>query len=131
MNYDQIVGIARIVLPPILAYAAGRGWMTSAQSQGVLANLPEVLTIVTTIGGGIWSFVTHSNQGKIAAVAAMAPADVNAATIALPAQAKLAIVAALPEVKSIMTTTQAVATAAPSRKVVGPTGDPGPTILAP
>jgi hypothetical protein len=116
MNQDQIFGILRIVLPPLLAYMAGRGWMTSAQAAGLLANLPEIMTVIVTIGGGIWSFVVHSNQGKVASVAAMPAHDINTATAALPAQDKLAIAAALPEVKNI-TTTKELAAAVPNVKV--------------
>jgi len=119
MNQDQVLGILRVIAPAILSYAVGKGWITSSQ-------VGDLTAAAVTIGGVVWSFLAHSNTGKVASVASMSATDVNAATAALPAQAKLAIAAALPEVRQIVTTTQATATAAPSVKVVGPTGDPGP-----
>ena len=85
MNQDQIMGVLRVLLPSILSYAVGKGWLTTSQ----VADVSAALVMLT---GVAWSIVAHTDQAKIAAVAAM------------------------PEVKAIVAT-PAVAAAAPSDKV--------------
>jgi hypothetical protein len=64
INYDQIAGLARIIVPVGVSYAVGRGWI-SASGAG------DVTTAFLTIGASIWTILAHTNSAKLAAVEAM------------------------------------------------------------
>jgi hypothetical protein len=64
MNQDQILGALRILLPTILAYAVGKGWLTSSQVADVTAG-------IVMIAGVAMSFLANTQHAKIAAVADM------------------------------------------------------------
>jgi len=57
MNSNQVNGIIRAVLPAILAYAVGRGWITNDQ-------VGEITTAVVTIVMAGWSVVTNIEGPK-------------------------------------------------------------------
>ena len=56
MNYDQITGILRAVVPALLAYFVAKGYLT----QSVVG---DVTAAVVTIGSAIWS-VANNTSGK-------------------------------------------------------------------
>ncbi len=62
MNQDQITGIIRAVVPAVLAYAVGRGWI-GANSVG------DVTTAIVTLVAAAWSIYTNSFSQKIQSVA--------------------------------------------------------------
>lgn len=53
MNQDQMTGIIRAVVPAILAYAVGRGWVDAGM-------VGDITTAIVTIAAAIWS--VHNNQ---------------------------------------------------------------------
>jgi hypothetical protein len=64
INLDQITGLARIVIPVVVSYAVGKGWV-SASGAG------DVTAAILTIGASFWTIAAHTNSAKIAAVEAL------------------------------------------------------------
>ena len=56
MNYDQITGILRAVVPALLAYFVAKGIITESM-------VSDVTAAVVTIGAAIWS-VANNTTGK-------------------------------------------------------------------
>ena len=57
MNSDQLTGIIRAVVPALLAYAVGKGWLTTSMAADISAG-------VVAVAAAIWS--VHNNQtGKV------------------------------------------------------------------
>lgn len=52
MTLNQINGIIRAVLPAILAYAVGRGWISNEQ-------VGDITTAIVTLAAAGWSFYTN------------------------------------------------------------------------
>jgi hypothetical protein len=92
MNQNQIAGIARALVPAIIAYAVGRGWLTESSAASVGA------AIIALISAG-WSFQAHTDASAIKTVTAMPdvkaivaepnPQNGIAAAVADPAQPKV------------------------------------------
>jgi hypothetical protein len=85
INADQVLTVVRSIITVLGTSAATHGIITSDTKTMLLGGATVVVPVV-------WGIIIHSDQGKIAAVAAM------------------------PEVKQIVTT-KAIADAAPSTKV--------------
>lgn len=54
---NTINGILRAIVPAVMAYAAGKGWIT----QGAAA---EIGAAIITIAAGIWSVTSKSSDTK-------------------------------------------------------------------
>ena len=63
MNQNVVMGILRALVPGLVAYAAGRGWI-SASSAG------EIGAAIITLGAAAWSASTNTESAAIAAVTA-------------------------------------------------------------
>ena len=57
MNSDQITGIVRAVVPALLAYAVGKGWITSSMGGDITAA-------AVAVASAIWS-VQNNQTGKV------------------------------------------------------------------
>jgi hypothetical protein len=64
MSQGQILGALRIVLPVILAYLAGTGWISES-------DVGSITTAVVTLAATIWSVVMHNKSNTIASAAAL------------------------------------------------------------
>jgi len=64
MNSDQVLGALRALVPTIVAYAVGKGWIPAASAADVGAA-------IIALGAAGWSVYAHTNTNKIAAVAAL------------------------------------------------------------
>ena len=101
MNSNVVMGILRALIPGLVAYAAGRGWI-SASSAG------EIGAAIITLGSAAWSASTNTQAASIAAVTAMpdvakvvpranaAPDSAVAIAAADPAQPKVGASATIP-----------------------------------
>lgn len=58
MNYEQITGIIRAILPGALAYCVGRGWISAS-------DVGEISAAVVAVGAAVWSYVSN-RTGKVA-----------------------------------------------------------------
>ncbi len=52
MTSNQIGGLARAILPAILAYAVGRGWIPESA-------VADISAVVLAIGAAVWSWSTN------------------------------------------------------------------------
>ena len=92
MNSNVVMGILRALVPGLVAYAAGRGWI-SASSAG------EIGAAIITLGAAAWSASTNTDAASVATVAAIpsiakilvkpSATDGVAAAVADPAQPKV------------------------------------------
>ncbi len=57
MNYDQITGIIRAIVPPAVAYCAAKGWIPAGSGDSILAA-------AIAIAAAIWS-VQNNKTGKV------------------------------------------------------------------
>jgi hypothetical protein len=64
MNQSQFLGIARAIIPAIVAYLVGRGWISESAAG-------EIAAAVVTIISAIWSGFAHTDSAKLAEVEAM------------------------------------------------------------
>jgi len=64
INKDQLLGILRAVIPALMAYLVGRGWI-SESSAG------EVGAAIITLAAAGWSIGVHTDSAKIASVEEM------------------------------------------------------------
>lgn len=64
MNQDQALSALRWLVTGIGGYAVGRGWITADQVTYILGALAALVPLV-------WSFLSHTDSAKIAAVTAM------------------------------------------------------------
>lgn len=58
MNADQITGIVRAVVPALLAYAVGRGWISES-------SVGEITAAITAVGAALWSIWTNKSGKTI------------------------------------------------------------------
>lgn len=73
MNYDQIMGIVRIVFAaggPLAAFWVKLG-LTADQANAFDNALIGLLSVAPPVVMGVWSYIAHNRQNKIKAVAAM------------------------------------------------------------
>lgn len=64
MNFDQVTGIVRTILPAAVAYFAGKGWISTE-------SIGDIVSALTAIGVALWSVYIHRPERQIAIVAAM------------------------------------------------------------
>lgn len=64
MNQDQVTGLLRSLVPAIVAYIVGKGWIPASSAADVGAAL-------TAIGMAGWSIYVNTKSQQIASVAAM------------------------------------------------------------
>jgi hypothetical protein len=64
MSQDQILGALRIIIPVVLSYVAGAGWI----EQSEVANISAA---IVTVVAAVWSVIVHSKKNIVAATAAM------------------------------------------------------------
>lgn len=64
MNQDQIYGMLKIIVPSIVTYAVGKGWIPAGSAADIGG------AIITLIAAG-WSYAAHTDSAKIAAVTAI------------------------------------------------------------
>jgi hypothetical protein len=69
MNYEQITGILKIVVPVICAILAPIGF-SGLSDPGTVAT---ITTGVLAIGAATWSYFAHTNAAKLQAAAAVDP----------------------------------------------------------
>jgi hypothetical protein len=69
MNYEQITGILKIVVPVVCAILAPIGFSGFSDP----ATIGAITTGVVAIGAGLWSYFSHTNAAKIASAAAIDP----------------------------------------------------------
>ena len=92
MNKNQITGIARALVPAIIAYIVGKGWLSQSSGGDVAAAIIALISAV-------WSAQTNTDASAIKTVAAMPdvkaivagpnPGDGVAAAVADPEQEKV------------------------------------------
>jgi len=56
MNQDQVTGIIRAVVPALLAYAVGKGWISDG-------SVGDLTAAAVAIGMAVWS-VFNNRTGK-------------------------------------------------------------------
>ena len=59
MNGDQIGGIIRAILPPLVAFGVAKGWVNAGNADWVIAS-------ITSIAVAIWSVWTNKPGTVIA-----------------------------------------------------------------
>ena len=64
MNSNVIMGILRELVPGIVAYAAGRGWISAGEAG-------EISAAIITLGSAAWSATTNTQAAAIVAVTDM------------------------------------------------------------
>jgi hypothetical protein len=92
-SQDQVLGILRIILPMLLAWFAGKGYITNDAVAGITTAIVGLIAVV-------WSGMAHTQAATVAKVAAMDKTAVSpdGKTITLhdPALANAAAGAATP-----------------------------------
>ena len=93
MNQEQFLGMLRAVLPAGLAYVVGKGWIPAGAAADVGAA-------VLTVAAAGYSYYTHTDSNKIAAVEALpdvqkiivsaAPGTAASLAVADPSRPKVA-----------------------------------------
>ena len=64
MNASVVMGILRAVVPGLVAYAAGRGWISAGEAG-------EISAAIITLGMAAWSATTNTDAAHVATVAAL------------------------------------------------------------
>ena len=64
MNTNVVMGILRAVVPGLVAYAAGRGWISAGEAG-------EISAAIITLGMAAWSATTNTDAAHVATVAAL------------------------------------------------------------
>lgn len=92
---DKVFGVARAIVPTIVAYLVGRGYIPGGAAA-------EVSTAILALGAAGWSVYEKRAAGKITSVAAMdetrVSADGRTITVTVPELAKAARDAATPPI---------------------------------
>ncbi len=57
MNYDQWTGILRMLVPTVLAFASGKGWIPNEA-------VGDIGTAVVGIGAAVWT-IMNNKSGKV------------------------------------------------------------------
>jgi hypothetical protein len=61
MNYDQLMGMLRVVVPVGLGFVTSKGWIPAGAAG-------DVGTAVLGVGAAVWSYYAHTDSAKIKAV---------------------------------------------------------------
>lgn len=83
MTPDSVNGILRAVVPAILAYVAGRGWISST-------SIPDIMAAVLALSAAFWSYMSNRPAAIVAKVNAL-PAVAGVVTTATPEGKELAL----------------------------------------
>jgi hypothetical protein len=67
---NQITGALRVVLPAVLAYAAGRGWLSPSQVGPFTDVLIGAVPLIVTGAAAVWSIYAWAKNNLIRHVAA-------------------------------------------------------------
>ena len=67
----QLYGALRILVPAGISAAAAAGWLQAGDASALSAAVPAAASTVLTLGAVIWSIYVHSKAAVIASVAAM------------------------------------------------------------
>lgn len=59
MNGDQFTGVVRAVLPALLAYAVGKGWISTS-------SVADVTAAIVAVAAAVWS-IWSNRSGKVIA----------------------------------------------------------------
>lgn len=86
MTWDQIAGPLRAILPALLAFAVGKGWINAGSADWIV-------TSILAVGAAAWS--VWSNRPAAVAASAQALPGVNVQTTAAAAPAVTAAVASV------------------------------------
>lgn len=78
MTFTQIVGILRIVLPAVLAFAVGKGWITQDMSVQILSILTAI------VGSSVYSAYSNTQLNLAKTVAAVPGVQVQVSAVAPP-----------------------------------------------
>ncbi len=70
MSQDQVLGILRILLPTLLAYLAGRGFISETA-------IADITAAVITLVAAAWSAWAHTQASNVAKVAALPQSEVK------------------------------------------------------
>lgn len=57
MNYDQFTGILRVVVPTLVAYAVGKGWIPEGAASDIGAA-------ILAVAAAVWSYF-NNKTGKV------------------------------------------------------------------
>lgn len=81
MNQDQFLGMLKVIVPSVLTYIVGKGWIPAGSAADIGAG-------IIAVGAATWSYFSHTDSAKIAAVTAMPDvAKIIVAPTAPPASA--------------------------------------------
>ena len=69
MNYEQITGILKIVIPVLCAVLAPIGF----SGLGDATTVAAITTGAVAIGAAVWSYFSHTNAAKLQAAAGVDP----------------------------------------------------------
>ncbi len=86
MTWDQIAGPLRAILPALIAFAVGKGWLNAGSADWIVSS-------VLAIGAAVWSI--WSNRPAAMAANAQATGTVNVQTTPSTPPAVVAAVSAV------------------------------------
>jgi ABC-type polysaccharide/polyol phosphate export permease len=58
MNQDQVTGIIRAVVPALLAYVVGKGWISES-------SVADITTAAIAVAAAIWSVFNNTTEHKL------------------------------------------------------------------
>jgi len=58
MNQDQITGILRAIIPALLAYVVGKGWIAES-------SIPDITAAVVAVVAAVWSVFNNTTAHKM------------------------------------------------------------------
>ena len=64
MNSNVVMGILRALVPGLVAYAAGQGWISAGEAG-------EISAAIITLGAAAWSATTNTDAAHISTVATL------------------------------------------------------------
>jgi hypothetical protein len=71
LNSEQILGVARILIPVLLSAFVGAGWLSRDDADSLGNALPGAVAAIATIGAVVWSILSHRQTSQIDRVAKM------------------------------------------------------------
>jgi hypothetical protein len=89
MNSDQITGIIRALVPALLAYFVGKGWIPGS-------SVPDITAAVVAILAALWSVFSNTTSHKLSS-SVDEPGAVDAAKTMAPTAQVVAVANALKE----------------------------------
>ena len=64
MNQEQLLGIVRVIVPVLLSYVAGSGWIATG-------DIAQITAAIVTLAAVIWSVFAHAKANMVKTVAAL------------------------------------------------------------